>query len=209
MENILALRNQSGHAHSPRPLFVWEPVPDLCVPEELANCLQALQHVDCVSPNHAELGRFFGKDTNGKEHVNHRLIEHLCDQWLESGIGVDGKGGIVVRAGKDGCLVTHSGSKKWLPAYHQLSDRAVDPTGGGNGFLGGLAVGLVRGSDSPGLQSIEEAAIWGSISASFAIEQVGMPTLSHSPQGEETWNGVRVEDRLSEFKGRLGSYVQP
>lgn len=171
--------------------------------------MQALKYVDCISPNHAELGGFFGRDTNGKGHVNYRLIEDLCDQWLESGIGIDGKGGIVVRAGKDGCLVAQRGFGKWLPAYHQLADNVVDPTGGGNGFLGGLAVGLVRGNGTPGLESIEEAAIWGSVSASFAIEQVGMPTLSHSPQGEETWNGVRVEDRLSEFKERLGSYVQP
>lgn len=184
-------------------------MPDLCVPDELDNCLQALKHVDCVSPNHAELGAFFSKSTNGRDHVDYRLIEALCHQWLQSGIGVHGKGGIVVRSGKDGCLVARTGFQKWLPAYHRLAEKVVDPTGGGNGFLGGLAVGLVRGSDTSGIDNIEEAAIWGSISASFAIEQVGMPTLAHSPQIGETWNGVRVEDRLKEFKERLGRYVQP
>ncbi|KAJ4289167.1 hypothetical protein N0V90_011509 [Kalmusia sp. IMI 367209] len=207
--NILALRNKSGDMQAPRPLFVWEPVPDLCTPEELNNCLQALKHVDCVSPNHAELGGFFSQNTNGVDHVNYRSIEALCDQWLQSGIGINGKGGIVVRAGKDGCLVARPGLRKWLPAYHQLAEKVVDPTGGGNGFLGGFTVGLVRGSTTPGSDSIEKAAIWGSISASFAIEQVGMPALSCSPQGEETWNNVRVEDRLSEFKERLDRYVQP
>jgi sugar/nucleoside kinase (ribokinase family) len=209
VDNILALRNQSEHAQSQRPLFVWEPVPDLCVAQELPNCLQALKVVDCVSPNHAELGGFFARDTNGKDHVNYRLIEELCDQWLESGIGPDGKGGVVVRAGKDGCLVARAGSRKWLPAYHQRAENVVDPTGGGNGFLGGLAVGLVRGSKTSGVENIEEAALWGAISASFAIEQVGMPMLSRSSQGEETWNGVRVADRLSIFKERVGRYVQP
>ncbi|OAG06057.1 Ribokinase-like protein [Paraphaeosphaeria sporulosa] len=211
VNNILALRNQSENAQSLRPLFVWEPVPDLCVAEELPNCLKALRLVDCVSPNHAELGGFFGKDTNGKDHVNYRLIEELCEQWLENGIGMDGKGGVVVRAGKDGCLVARSGTRKWLPAYHQRGENVIDPTGGGNGFLGGLAVGLVRGSGTLGMENIEEAAAWGAISASFAIEQVGMPMLSRSPKpkGGEYWNGVRVEDRLSEFKERLGRYVQP
>lgn len=209
VDNILALRNRHGNAQSPRPLFVWEPVPDLCTPAELENCIRALKYVDCVSPNHAELGGFFGTDTNGKDHVNYRKIEELCDQWLQNGIGVDGQGGVVVRSGKDGCLVARSGFRKWLPAYHQLHEKVVDPTGGGNGFLGGLAVGLVRGSKTSGMGNIEEAAIWGSVSASFAIEQVGMPVLSHSSQGGETWNGIRVEDRLSEFKERLGSYVQP
>ncbi|KAF2127613.1 PfkB family carbohydrate kinase-like protein [Dothidotthia symphoricarpi CBS 119687] len=202
VENILALRAQSSNTEShQRPLFIWEPVPDLCTPDELPNCLQALKHVDVISPNHQELGGFFG----GMDRVNHRLIEKLCKQWLESGIGSDGQGGVVIRCGKEGCYVARPGLQKWLPAYHQSSEKVVDPTGGGNGFLGGLAVGLVR---SGGLQNLDEAAIWGSISASFAIEQVGMPVLGHSLQGE-TWNGVRVEDRVEEFRKRLGSYVQP
>jgi sugar/nucleoside kinase (ribokinase family) len=92
-----------------------------------------------------------------------------------------------------------------MPAYHQNSEKVVDPTGGGNGFLGGLAVGLVR---SGGVEALQEAAAWGSVSASFAIEQVGMPVLAQSAQGE-TWNGIFVEERLLEFKEKLGIYVQP
>jgi len=207
VENIIALRKQHPNsAHIPRPIFIWEPVPDLCTPEEYDNCLKALKHVDIVSPNHGELGGFFGKNTDGKDHVDFRTIEELCGQWLDSGVG-DDNGGVVVRCGKDGCLVMRKGLgkglRKWMPAYHQSAEKVEDPTGGGNSFLGGLAVGLVR---VPGY--LEEAAIWGSISASFAIEQVGMPVLSQSADGE-TWNGVRVEDRLSDFRQRLASYVQP
>ncbi|KAF1995318.1 Ribokinase-like protein [Amniculicola lignicola CBS 123094] len=209
--SILALRDQSlgvAGATKARPLFIWEPVPDLCTVNETANCLEALKHVDVVSPNHSELGGFFGKDANGKDHVNYRMIELLCGQWLKTGIGLEGKGGIVVRSGKDGCFVAYQEFQKWLPAYHQAADKVVDPTGGGNGFLGGLAMGLVRGGATAGVENLEEAAIWGSISASFAIEQVGMPALSQSPQGE-TWNNIRVEDRLSDFRQRLEKYVQP
>ncbi|KAF2792750.1 Ribokinase-like protein [Melanomma pulvis-pyrius CBS 109.77] len=209
IENILALRNQSPDVGSTRrPLFIWEPVPDLCTAEELTNCFKALKYVDVVSPNHSELGGFFGTDTNGKDHVDYRAIEGLCDQWLQSGIGTEGQGGIVARAGKDGCLIARQGLRKWMPAYHQSAERVVDPTGGGNGFLGGLAMGLVRGGATPGPGNLEEAARWGSIAASFAIEQVGVPVLSRTAQGE-TWNDVRVEDRLSEFKQRLELYVQP
>jgi sugar/nucleoside kinase (ribokinase family) len=209
VRNILALRSQHPDVGSKaRPLFIWEPVPDLCTKEELANCFDALKHVDVVSPNHSELGAFFGRDTDDDHHVDYRAVESLCDQWLQGGIGADGNGGVVVRAGKDGCLVAGQGFRKWLPAYHQSAEKVVDPTGGGNGFLGGLAVGLVRTSTTPGDHNLEEAAIWGSVSASFAIEQVGMPVLAHSPEGE-TWNNVRVEDRLSEFKQRLDKYVQP
>lgn len=209
VENILALRSQSVENNTkPNPLFIWEPVPDLCTPEEFDNCLKALKYVDVVSPNHGELGGFFGKDTNGDDHVNFRLIEELSKQWLESGIARDSSGGIVVRCGKDGCLVTRKDLQQWLPAYHQSSDAVVDPTGGGNGFLGGLAVGLVRCGTSPDTRNLEAAAVWGSITASFAIEQVGMPVLSHTSEGER-WNGVRVDERLSEFTKRLAGYIQP
>lgn len=209
VDNILALRSQSPDGDSKtRPLFIWEPVPDLCTPEELTNCMKALKCVDVISPNHSELGGFFGRSTDGESHVDFRLIEQLCDQWLLSGIGAHSQGGIVIRAGKDGCYVARRDTRKWMPAYHQSAETVVDPTGGGNGFLGGLAMGLVRGGASPGVENLWEAAAWGSISASFAIEQVGMPVLSHDQQGE-MWNGARVEQRLSEFKRRLEKYVQP
>ncbi|OAL03044.1 Ribokinase-like protein [Phaeosphaeriaceae sp. SRC1lsM3a] len=210
VENIVRLRKEAstaGHKDS-RPLFIWEPVPDLCVPEEYENCLKALRHVDVVSPNHGELGGFFGKNTNGVDNVNYRLIESLCDTWVQNGIGEDKSGGIVVRCGKDGCLVVGKRLRQWMPPYHQSAEKVVDPTGGGNGFLGGLAVGLVRAGSTTAMNVLQEAAVWGTISASLAIEQVGMPVLAEKGQ-EETWNGVKVDERVAEFKERLSSYVQP
>lgn len=94
------------------------------------------------------------------------------------------------------------GLDRWIPAFFTKDDaaegRVVDPTGGGNTFLGGLAVALARG------KTMEEAACWGSIAASFAIEQVGVPDLGKNADGEETWNGDRVHDRLEALQTRLG-----
>lgn len=209
VENILQLREEASPGNSgPCPLFIWEPVPDLCVPGEYENCLKALKYVDVVSPNNGELGGFFGKDTMDGDQVDYRRVESLCNQWLESGIGAKGEGGVVVRCGKDGCLVMRRGLRKWMPAYHQSAEKVVDPTGGGNGFLGGLAVGLVRGGGRASVENLEEAAAWGSVTASFAIEQVGMPKLRRNETGE-TWNGVNAEDRLADFKQRLKGYIQP
>jgi len=89
------------------------------------------------------------------------------------------------------------GVEMWMPAYHTDSKKVVDPTGAGNGFLGGLAVALARG------KGLEEAAAWASVAASFAIEQVGMPKLGNDEKGVETWNGVYVDKRLKEFQKRL------
>jgi bifunctional ADP-heptose synthase (sugar kinase/adenylyltransferase) len=87
------------------------------------------------------------------------------------------------------------GLEMWLPAYFDKENAkmVVDPTGGGNGFLGGLAVALARGKE------IQEAAAWGSVAASFAIEQVGMPLLGKDEMGRERWNGALVEERLDEY----------
>ena len=93
------------------------------------------------------------------------------------------------------------GVERWLPAYfadEEGEERVVDPTGGGNGFLGGMAIALARG------KGVVEAAAWGSVAASFCIEQVGVPILGKDDEGRETWNGERVEGRLEKFMGRIG-----
>ncbi|TLS29571.1 hypothetical protein PpBr36_01282 [Pyricularia pennisetigena] len=94
------------------------------------------------------------------------------------------------------------GVDRWLPAFFQPQDaaqgRIVDPTGGGNTFLGALTVALARG------KAVEDAAVYASVAASFAIEQIGMPTLGVDSEGFETWNGVRVSTRLAEYSKRLG-----
>ncbi|KAI9765546.1 MAG: hypothetical protein M1835_007361 [Candelina submexicana] len=214
--NILALRGQfDPTTPPPRPLLIWEPVPDLCIPQELPNCIATLGYVDVVSPNHAELGGFFGQSTTDPHtgEVNQRLVEELCNELVQNGIGPQGNGAIVVRAGKAGCYLRTIDKSKWFPAYHQPfsegeSSKVVDPTGGGNGFLGGFAIGLVRGGPALGLQNLETAAIWGSVAASFAIEQVGMPRLDQDAGGE-TWNGTRVQERLHAYEERLKKYIQP
>ncbi|KAI0117082.1 Ribokinase-like protein [Daldinia grandis] len=244
----------------PRPIFIWEPVPDLCTPDELLNCTNTLPLIDIISPNHSELAGFMGDsglDPDTGE-ISTKAIERACEQLLGS-MPLQSFA-IVVRAGEKGCYLARNGGRKrkvpgkqpkrkkpsallhgglqpdtdmealfagllqdpegmvareeievdpgverWLPAYHASSpDRVVDPTGGGNTFLGALAVALARG------KSLEEAAAWGSVAASFAIEQVGTPTLGKTEVGDEdgkgggeTWNGVRVNDRFEEFKDRL------
>ena len=74
----------------------------------------------------------------------------------------------------------------------------VDPTGAGNAFLGGYSIGYLQtGGD------IEQAACYGSVAASFALEQVGMPKRIDGD--EELWNGASVLDRLNEYRARQES----
>jgi sugar/nucleoside kinase (ribokinase family) len=192
-----------------KPLIVWEPVPDLCVPSELAATLLALPYIDVVSPNHAELGALFGY-SHLETHIDRAIVEAQANTLLNAGVGTDGNGAIVVRCGAEGCYARSRDVNRWLPAYHSpdasssagdgaagAGGRVIDPTGGGNGFLGGLAVGLVRSGD------LIEAAIWGSVAASYCIEQVGMPELSLDAAKCQQWNGTDVKRRLNELRQRV------
>ncbi|KAA8895523.1 Ribokinase-like protein [Sphaerosporella brunnea] len=182
-------------------LRVWEPVPDLCTLQYREEMLSVLKEVDVISPNEDELAGFFGESAGGWEHAE-RLVQVL----LEQGVGAEGSGAVVVRMGRRGCLVaTREGSWR-LPAFYgpdpgedgdgDARGEVVDPTGGGNTFVGALAVGLARG------RSVVYAAAMGNVAASFAIEQMGLPTLSQEQQGER-WNGVSVEERMRGYVERL------
>ncbi|QSZ35690.1 hypothetical protein DSL72_006812 [Monilinia vaccinii-corymbosi] len=256
---ILSLRKSHSPSH-PKPLFIWEPVPDLCTPNELLNCTNVLPYIDVLSPNHSELAGFMGDQDCGltpSGQISTEAVERSCEQLLAS-MPLQSYS-IVVRCGALGCYVAKNGGRsrrasksrrkrpanrsrggltldmnmqdlfagllsdsgeveferndyppvdpgieKWIPAFHQAveggeSGKVVDPTGGGNAFLGGLAISLARG------RGIMEASCWGAVAASFAIEQVGVPELGvEEGGGEETWNGVLVDERLTEFMGRVG-----
>ncbi|KAK6441733.1 hypothetical protein LTR95_002041 [Oleoguttula sp. CCFEE 5521] len=190
-----------------REIIIWEPVPDMCTPAELHNTLEALKWVDVISPNHEELAALFGfrhGDTFDAE-----AVISQASRLLQHGVGILRTGAVVVRCGKEGCYVAQRGpsvdndSACFLPPYLSDSSRVVDPTGGGNGFLGGFAVGLVRYDVAEGLPRHQEAALWGTVAAGFCIEQVGMPVLSKDDEGEETWNGERVEDRMRDYRLRV------
>lgn len=262
---------QGGGGGYSRPIIIWEPVPDLCTPDELLNLTNCLPVVDVCSPNHLELAGFMGDSGLDPEtgEISTAAVERSCEQLM--GSMPLSSFTLVIRAGEKGCYVAKNGARRrararsgaggprrprkqlghhgglqpdtdmmslfagllqqqpaddggedsfsvvreedddekaeidpgldrWIPAYFskKTQDRVVDPTGGGNTFLGGLAVALARGKD------MEEAATWGSVAASFAIEQVGVPALGFNEEGEETWNGVKVSDRLSELQERIG-----
>jgi sugar/nucleoside kinase (ribokinase family) len=251
VQDILAKRRAAAPEEShPRPLIIWEPVPDRCKPEELLRCTNALPWVDICSPNHAELAGFMGSTGLDPEtgEIDTKAVEQSCEQLLGS-MPLQSYT-LVVRAGEKGCYVARNGGRrrdvrgskksrprrehmhgglrhdtdmealfagllqdndgtiakeeiavdpgveKWIPAFHTDAALVRDPTGGGNTFLGGLAVALARG------RGIEEAAVWGSVAASLAIEQIGMPELGVDDTGSETWNGIRVDDRVKDLMAR-------
>lgn len=64
----------------------------------------------------------------------------------------------------------------------------IDPTGAGNAFLGGAAMGFLEHGD------FVKAAMYGSVAASFAVEVVGLPEVGRCDG----------RARLEEYTRRLG-----
>jgi sugar/nucleoside kinase (ribokinase family) len=200
LATLLSLRKEAGVLD--RPFIIWEPAPYACKPENLQLCLAAAQHVDVLSPNHLELAALFG-ESPAKAH-DKATIEDLARRILDSGVGQDGKGTVVVRAGENGSVVVSRDlPPTWLPPFYttgadgEQHSKVVDPTGAGNAFLGAYAVGYLRTGNAV------EAACYGTVGGSFALEQVGMPELASGEDGE-LWNGEDGFERLRAYRGAVG-----
>lgn len=227
-EGLERRRQRLDPRPSSRHKIVFEPVPDMSLPSEMENLKSAMKFVDVLSPNAEELAGFF-------DHTTVRTQSEMADLITNSGIGADGGGALIVREGKDGATVYTRGWSVHLPAYHTAasSNMVKDPTGGGNAYLGALAMGLSHGVE-PDIGSFDDmldgtltglrilgsnagtllyAAIYASVAASYVIEQAGMPSLSVSANGGEVWNGESVASRLGKYIARekdgIASSLQP
>ena len=196
------------------PLIVWEPMEHCCRPSELPSVFGAMDFVDVFSPNDRELSALFKEEDLGEGSIAPQDLQRYCKTLLEQGFGSK-PSAVVIRMGEDGCFVASHLRGLTIPAYHtplknvKPEDRAswenkvADPTGGGNAFLGGYCIGLLMDEwNDLGLTQFEGAALSGSVAASFAIEQPGLPKLSHY-EGKELWNGEQSLDRLDVMRKRV------
>ncbi|GAA5959282.1 hypothetical protein JCM21900_003914 [Sporobolomyces salmonicolor] len=183
-----------------QPTLIYEPIPDRCTPDELPSLRNMLPHVAVFSPNHEEAWAFYGVGVGEVARRGKAGIEEVAQRFFEEGA----KDMVVVRSGALGAYAIRRGEEKgvWVPAYHSYADeeaqkKVVDVTGAGNSFLGGLMAGLVLYPDD-----LVTAVQCASISASYTIEQFGLPSMQVDEQGVERWNGSSPADRLAEVRTR-------
>ncbi|KAI8614550.1 Ribokinase-like protein [Chytriomyces sp. MP71] len=189
---------QEGVPTSAMPDFVWEPSPNSCIASEWDNFVMALDCVAVVSPNHEELASLLGIPFQDSDAIDlSGLVEHIAPLTLQAHF--------IIRCGARGCIVVPRRSNAQSPlvstrveAFWKHATEVVDVTGAGNSFMGGLMVGLYQtGGD------LHAAAEYGSVSASFVVQQFGPPIFSEV-DGEEKWNGDTAARRLKEtIKRRL------
>jgi len=188
-----------------RPRIIFEPAPPSCHSGQRECLEQILSGVDVISPNHEELLSFYSyPPLTTSDPAIVPIIETLTRHLLGLGVGKDGRGTVVIRCSRLGCCVgTKQRGLKWIPAYFAGEDavRVKDVTGAGNAFLGGFAAGLNLSGGDP-----YEAALFGTVSAGFVIEQMGSPEIAAATDERvELWNGDEPMTRLRKLKERVAS----
>lgn len=184
------------------PTTIYEPIPDSCIPESLPALKEIMHLLDVLSPNAEEALNLLSLPLP----PTRTTTEQAARVFLEFGIGTDGNGAIVIRSGHLGAFVLSRGRNGvWVDAYWTETEsdaqHVIDVTGAGNSFLGGLAAGLVLSEGD-----MYEAALYGTVSASFTIEQQGLPVMTPNPRNPDwpNWNGDSPRRRLAELRTRLG-----
>ena len=218
---------------SEKPIFVWEPMEHSCRPSERMSFYEALRYVDVFSPNHDEMQALFADLPNanfrdlgqgGAVIAPNNVKVSPFGLYLRlkaNGFG-DKTCALVLRQGEKGCTVCSANRQFQVPAYHraftdlspeerdQWVNKVIDVTGGGNAFLGGYCIGLGmtnrwrEENPSLDLSDFEGAAFYGTVAASFAIEQNGTPKVTYrKTDGAELWNGDLPQDRISAMLSRV------
>ncbi|KZT32126.1 Ribokinase-like protein [Sistotremastrum suecicum HHB10207 ss-3] len=179
------------------PTTIYEPIPDRCVPEELPALQKILSRIDILSPNAEEALSLLSIPLPPTPHT----IQEAARRFLDMGIGPSSRGIVVIRCGAMGAFFEgHDTPGKWIPAFwdEATTGHVVDVTGAGNGFLGGLAAGLFLS------RKIDEAILYATVSASFVVEQLGLPKVDMTDPNNNLWNGDSPRRRLEELRRRVG-----
>jgi len=99
---------------------------------------------------------------------------------------------VALRMGAQGSLVaTSAGERLRVPA---VPAKIVDVTGAGNAYCGGFLAGIGSGL------ALAEAAARAAVSASFALEQFGVPSFTAEKRAEAerrlAWAEARIERNI-------------
>ena len=81
---------------------------------------------------------------------------------------------VIIKKGEHGSIYLDSFHKYILPAFPV--DSLVDPTGAGDSYAGGIA-GFLSTKQEIGFNEIKEAMIFGTLTASFCVENFGVESL--------------------------------
>jgi ribokinase len=148
-----------SRTHSPRALTVLNPAPAIVnLPETI------LKNVDLFTPNETELEAISG-------------IKISSDADLARACAaISGVGAVLATLGEKGCYLWRRGEGRHFPAFQV---RAIDTTGAGDAFNGGLACGIAL----LGSSDLAPAIRFASAVAALSVTREG--TSASMPSAEE------------------------
>ena len=100
---------------------------------------------------------------------------------------------VIIKKGEHGSIFLDAQNKYMLPAFPV--ENLVDPTGAGDSFAGGIA-GFLATANKIGIREIKEAMLYGTLMASFCVEDFGI-------EGLRTLDKQTLNKRLKTFKSYL------
>ncbi|GAW01860.1 Ribokinase-like protein [Lentinula edodes] len=160
------------------PLTIYEPIPMYILSPNAEEALSLLS-IPIMRP------------------ISKPLIEEAANRFIQLGV----KDAVIIRSGELGAYVLRRKTGgKWVDAFWTEADasKIVDVTGAGNSFLGGLSAGLQIANGD-----VYEAVFYATVSASFVIEQSGLPAITSSgDRALEQWNNDSPRRRLEALKSR-------
>jgi sugar/nucleoside kinase (ribokinase family) len=101
-----------------------------------------------------------------------------------------GPGTVIVKKGEHGCMMYHNENFFFAPAFPL--EKVIDPTGAGDSFAGGF-LGYVAGQNKLDDDNLRKGVTYGSIIASFSVEDFSFTRLEKLTQEE-------LEDRVKRFR---------
>jgi len=97
---------------------------------------------------------------------------------------------VIIKKGEHGSLLFYEDVVFPSPAFSM--ENIVDPTGAGDSFAGGM-IGYMASKNNTKISTIREAAVYGNIMGSFAVEKYGIDRLSELKRSQ-------IQKRFNQYK---------
>ena len=157
------------------PRFILIDTMDLWINIDKEDLVKVIGKCHMLTLNESEAQLFTGAHT----------LNQAAQQLLELGPEY-----VLIKKGGNGSMLFTNDDVFLLHAYPL--DRFKDPTGAGDTFAGGL-MGALAASGRADREAIRQAMVYGSIVASFGVEEFSLDRLRQLDRGE-------IENRIAEFK---------
>jgi len=147
--NLDAVERVSEYAAESGTRVILNPAPAADLPEGL------WKRIDVITPNEVEAEYYTGIPV-----CSDADAARAADWFHERGIGEV----IITMADRGACLSSASGKREFVPAF---SVEAVDTTGAGDAFCGGLLAAVSEGKDW------KDAVVFASATAALSVQKIG------------------------------------